>query len=104
VQRWVEAVAEQYGRIDVLINNAGVTRDNQLVKVKDGELVKEMPEADFDLVLSVNLKGVFNCTQAVAPIMIRQGSGVILNATLSSASTATLDRQTTSRPRPASSA
>jgi 3-oxoacyl-[acyl-carrier protein] reductase len=81
VQRWVEAVAEQYGRIDVLINNAGVTRDNQLVKVKDGELVKEMPEADFDLVLDVNLKGGFNCAQAVAPIMIRQGSGVILNAT-----------------------
>ncbi len=80
VQRWVEAVAGQYGRIDVLVNNAGVTRDNQLVKVKDGELVKEMPEADFDLVLDVNLKGVFNCAQAVAPIMIRQGGGVILNA------------------------
>jgi 3-oxoacyl-[acyl-carrier protein] reductase len=81
VQRWIDTVAEQYGRIDVLINNAGVTRDNQLVKVKDGELVKQMPEEDFDLVLAVNLKGVFNCTQAVAPIMIRQGSGVILNAT-----------------------
>lgn len=80
-QRWVDAVAEQYGRIDVLINNAGVTRDNQLVKVKDGELVKQMPEEDFDLVVNVNLKGVFNCAQAVAPVMIRQGSGVILNAT-----------------------
>ena len=40
-----------------------------------------MPEADFDLVVSINLKGVFNCTQAVAPAMIRQGGGVILNAT-----------------------
>src|SRR3972149_6471187 len=40
-----------------------------------------MPEADFDLVISVNLKGVFNCTQAVAPHMIKQGAGVILNAT-----------------------
>jgi 3-oxoacyl-[acyl-carrier protein] reductase len=40
-----------------------------------------MPEADFDLVVSVNLKGVFNCTQAVVPYMIRQGSGVVLNAT-----------------------
>ncbi|MEZ4519787.1 MAG: SDR family NAD(P)-dependent oxidoreductase [Chloroflexota bacterium] len=59
---------------------AGVLRDGVLVRVKDGELVKQMPEADFDLVISVNLKGVFNCTQAVAPVMIRQGGGVILNA------------------------
>jgi 3-oxoacyl-[acyl-carrier protein] reductase len=81
VQDWVDAVVERYGRIDVLVNNAGVLRDGVLVRVKDGELVKQMPEADFDLVISVNLKGVFNCTQAVAPVMIRQGSGVILNAT-----------------------
>jgi 3-oxoacyl-[acyl-carrier protein] reductase len=81
VQDWVDAVVERYGRIDVLVNNAGVLRDGTLVRVKDGELVKQMPEADFDLVISVNLKGVFNCTQAVAPVMIRQGSGVILNAT-----------------------
>jgi 3-oxoacyl-[acyl-carrier protein] reductase len=80
VQGWVDRVVEQYGRIDVLVNNAGITRDNQLVKVKDGELVKQMPEVDFDLVLDVNLKGVFNCAQAVAPVMVRQGSGVILNA------------------------
>lgn len=81
VQEWVESVISRYGRIDVLVNNAGVLRDATLVKVKDGELVKQMPEADFDLVISVNLKGVFNCTQAAAPFMIRQGGGVILNAT-----------------------
>lgn len=81
VQDWIDAVVEKYGRIDVLINNAGVLRDNMLVKVKDGELVKQMPEADWDLVISVNLKGVFNCAQAVAPVMINQGGGVILNAT-----------------------
>lgn len=80
VQEWIDDVVQTYGRIDVLVNNAGVLRDNQLVKVKDGELVKQMPEEDFDLVVSVNLKGVFNCTQAVAPVMIRQGGGVILNA------------------------
>lgn len=80
VQVWIEDVQTKYGRIDVLVNNAGVLRDNQLVKVKDGELIKQMPEADFDLVISVNLKGVFNCTQAVAPFMINQGGGVILNA------------------------
>ncbi len=81
VQTWVDDVVSRHGRIDVLVNNAGVLRDGTLVKVKDGELVKQMPEADFDLVIGVNLKGVFNCAQAVAPIMIRQGSGVILNAT-----------------------
>ena len=80
VQEWVDTVVEQYGRVDILVNNAGVLRDNMLVKVKDGELVKQMPEDEFDLVIAVNLKGVFNCTQAVAPYMIRQGSGVILNA------------------------
>ena len=80
VQDWVDDVATKYGRVDVLVNNAGVLRDNTLVKVKDGKLIKQMPEAEFDLVIAVNLKGVFNCTQAVAPTMIKQGSGVILNA------------------------
>jgi 3-oxoacyl-[acyl-carrier protein] reductase len=80
VQAVVDDVVMKLGRIDVLVNNAGVLRDGTLVKVKDGELVKQMPEADFDLVISVNLKGVFNCTQAVVPTMIRQKSGVILNA------------------------
>ena len=81
VQAWVEAVAARYGRIDVLVNNAGILRDGQLVKFKEGQLVGQMSEADFDLVISVNLKGVFNCSQAVAPFMIKQGGGVILNAT-----------------------
>ncbi|OQA12062.1 MAG: 3-oxoacyl-(acyl-carrier-protein) reductase FabG [Chloroflexi bacterium ADurb.Bin360] len=65
--------------MDVLINNAGITRDGLFVKMKDGELVKQMEEAAFDLVLDINLKGVFNCAQAVAPYMIKQGAGVILN-------------------------
>ena len=80
VQNWVEDVVSKYGRIDVLINNAGITRDNQLIKYKNGEVVKQMPEEDFDLVISVNLKGVFNCTQAVVPFMIENGGGVIINA------------------------
>ncbi|MGB2964827.1 MAG: 3-oxoacyl-ACP reductase FabG [Anaerolineales bacterium] len=80
VQDWVEGIAGKTGRIDVLVNNAGITRDGLLVKVKDGELVKQLPGEDFDLVVSVNLKGTFNCTQAVAPYMINQGSGSIINA------------------------
>jgi 3-oxoacyl-[acyl-carrier protein] reductase len=81
VQKWINEVVAEYKRIDVLINNAGVLRDGQLIKFKDGELVGQMSEANFDLVISINLKGVFNCTQAVAPVMVKQGSGVILNAT-----------------------
>ncbi|MDX1615026.1 MAG: 3-oxoacyl-ACP reductase FabG [Candidatus Promineifilaceae bacterium] len=81
VQAWVDDVAAAFGRIDILINNAGVLRDGQLVKMKDGQLVGQMTPEQFELVIDVNLKGTFNCTQAVAPIMIRQGGGVVLNAT-----------------------
>jgi 3-oxoacyl-[acyl-carrier protein] reductase len=81
VQAWVDHVITRYGRIDILVNNAGILRDGLLVKFKEGQLVGQMAEADFDNVISVNLKGVFNCTQAVAPYMIQNGAGVILNAT-----------------------
>ncbi len=67
-------------RIDILINNAGICRDAQLVKVKNGEVVDQLSEADFDAVIAVNLKGVFNCTQAVAPEMIKHGYGRIVSA------------------------
>jgi len=79
VQGWVDSVAARDGRIDVLINNAGILRDGLFVKVKDGQVVKQMSEADFDQVINVNLKGVFNCSQAVAPVMIRGGGGAIIN-------------------------
>ena len=77
----MESVLGKYGRIDILVNNAGIVRDSLLVKIKDGELVRQMSQDDFDLVVAINLKGVFNCTQAVVPAMIRQEAGVILNAT-----------------------
>lgn len=80
VQKWIDAVVAKYGRIDVIVNNAGVLRDGQLIKFKEGQLLGQMSEADFDLVISVNLKGVFNCAQAVAPVMAKQGGGVIINA------------------------
>jgi 3-oxoacyl-[acyl-carrier protein] reductase len=75
-----EKVVAEHGRIDVLVNNAGIVRDAQLVKWKDGAVVSQMDDATFDAVINVNLKGVFLCTRAVAPHMIRNGSGVILNA------------------------
>ena len=80
VQVWIDAVAAKYGRIDVLINNAGITRDSQFVKFKEGEVVGQMSEEAFDAVIAVNLKGVFNCTQAVVPYMIKQGGGAIVSA------------------------
>ncbi|MBI9050523.1 MAG: glucose 1-dehydrogenase [Anaerolineaceae bacterium] len=80
VQQWADEVIAKYGKIDILVNNAGITRDAQFIKMKDGELVKQMSEDAFDLVVSVNLKGVFNCSQAVAPYMVKQKGGVILNA------------------------
>ncbi|PWH13354.1 MAG: 3-oxoacyl-ACP reductase [Anaerolineae bacterium] len=80
VQAWVDDVVAHYGRVDVLVNNAGILRDALFVRVKDGVLVKQMEESAWDAVINVNLKGVFNCAQAVAPIMIKQGGGVILNA------------------------
>jgi 3-oxoacyl-[acyl-carrier protein] reductase len=81
VQDWMLDAFTRYGKIDVLVNNAGILKDGLLVKFKEGQLVGQMPEADFDKVIAVNLKGAFNCTQAVAPYMIKGGGGVILNAT-----------------------
>jgi 3-oxoacyl-[acyl-carrier protein] reductase len=71
VDAMVAAVLAEHGRIDVLVNNAGITKDARLAK---------MTEAQFDAVIDVNLKGVFNCAQAVASVMTEQGKGVILNA------------------------
>ncbi|TME86225.1 MAG: SDR family oxidoreductase [Chloroflexi bacterium] len=80
VEAAVAATVAKLGGIDILVNNAGILRDGQLVKMKDGEVVDRMEEAQFDAVISVNLKGVFLCGQAVAPVMIKKGRGRILNA------------------------
>ncbi|MDZ7843406.1 MAG: 3-oxoacyl-ACP reductase FabG [Anaerolineales bacterium] len=77
----VADLVKAWGQIDVLINNAGILRDGQLVKVKNGELQKRMTDEMFDAVIDVNLRGVFICTRAVAPVMVKQQGGVILNAT-----------------------
>jgi 3-oxoacyl-[acyl-carrier protein] reductase len=76
----VAATEARLGPVDILINNAGITRDAQLVKVKQGRVEARMSEADFDAVIAVNLKGAFNCAQAVAPGMIARGHGRIISA------------------------
>jgi 3-oxoacyl-[acyl-carrier protein] reductase len=80
VEAAVAATVARLGGIDILVNNAGILRDAQLVKVKDGDVTGKMEEAQFDAVISVNLKGVFLCGQAVAPVMIKKSWGRILNA------------------------
>jgi 3-oxoacyl-[acyl-carrier protein] reductase len=81
VEAALKDLLSTWERVDVLVNNAGILRDAQLVRYKDGEVLSRMPVEEFDAVINVNLKGVFVCTRAIAPIMIRQGSGRILNAT-----------------------
>ena len=80
VEAGVQEIVARWTTVDVLINNAGITRDAQFVKWKDGAVAGTMTEDAFDSVISVNLKGVFLCSRAVVPHMIRNGSGVILNA------------------------
>ncbi len=80
VERATSDVMAKHGRIDVLVNNAGILRDSQLVKWKDGAVAGMMDDATFDAVINVNLKGVFICARAVVPHMIKGGGGVILNA------------------------
>jgi 3-oxoacyl-[acyl-carrier protein] reductase len=71
VEAAVDQIMQRHGRIDILINNAGITQDARLVK---------MTEAQFDTVIDVNLKGVFNCTQLVVPHMLEAGKGAVVNA------------------------
>ena len=80
VERAAADIVERFGRIDVLINNAGIVRDAQLVKWKDGAPVSTMTDEQWRAVIDVNLTAVFTCTRAVVPHMIRAGGGVVLSA------------------------
>jgi 3-oxoacyl-[acyl-carrier protein] reductase len=71
IDAMVRQLKARFSRIDVLVNNAGITLDARLQKMTD---------AQFDAVIAVNLKGTYNCAQAVVETMVEQGSGVILNA------------------------
>ncbi len=70
VENLVNEVLNTFGSIDILINNAGITRDNLIIR---------MSEQEFDEVLTTNLKGAFICTKAVSKVMIKQKSGKIIN-------------------------
>lgn len=69
-ENMIKQVIEKFGRIDVLVNNAGITKDTLLMRMK---------EEDFDKVIQVNLKGTFNITKAVIPFMIKKKEGKIVN-------------------------
>ncbi|HWR00578.1 MAG TPA: 3-oxoacyl-[acyl-carrier-protein] reductase [Chlorobaculum sp.] len=69
-QKVFNEITEENGRIDILVNNAGITRDGLLMRMSDD---------DWDAVLTVNLKGTFNCTKAVTRTMMKQRSGSIIN-------------------------
>lgn len=70
VKAMLEEIVKEYGHLDVVVNNAGITKDNLLLRMSD---------ADFDDVIRVNLKGTYNCIRHVARIMMKQKSGAIVN-------------------------
>lgn len=70
VENLVATAKEKFGSVDVMVNNAGITKDTLILRMK---------EEDFDSVIDVNLKGVFNCLKSITPIMIKQKSGKIIN-------------------------
>lgn len=66
----IEKAKEKFGSIDVMVNNAGITKDNLILRMK---------EEDFDDVINTNLKGVFNCLKSITPVMVKQKMGKIIN-------------------------
>lgn len=66
----VNKILDKFGKVDILVNNAGITKDNLILRLSD---------ADWDAVITVNLKGTFNCTKAVSRVMLKQRSGRIIN-------------------------
>lgn len=70
VENLIKSAKDKFGKIDIMVNNAGITKDTLLLRMK---------EEDFDSVINVNLKGVFNCLKAITPVMVKQKGGKIIN-------------------------
>jgi 3-oxoacyl-[acyl-carrier protein] reductase len=70
VENLIAVAKEKFGSIDIMVNNAGITKDTLILRMK---------EEDFDSVIDVNLKGVFNCLKSITPIMVKQKGGKIIN-------------------------
>lgn len=70
VENLIDCAKKKFGKIDIMVNNAGITKDTLLLRMK---------EEDFDSVINVNLKGVFNCLKAITPVMVKQKEGKIIN-------------------------
>ena len=70
VENLIDSAKKKFGKIDIMVNNAGITKDTLLLRMK---------EEDFDSVINVNLKGVFNCLKAITPVMVKQKDGKIIN-------------------------
>ncbi|MBS5986720.1 3-oxoacyl-[acyl-carrier-protein] reductase [Clostridium sp.] len=70
VENLIDCAKKKFGKIDIMVNNAGITKDTLLLRMK---------EEDFDSVINVNLKGVFNCLKAITPVMVKQKDGKIIN-------------------------
>lgn len=70
VENLINTAKEKFGKIDIMVNNAGITKDTLILRMK---------EEDFDSVINVNLKGVFNCLKTITPVMVKQREGKIIN-------------------------
>ena len=70
VENLINSAKEKFGKIDIMLNNAGITKDTLILRMK---------EEDFNSVIDVNLKGVFNCLKTITPVMVKQKSGKIIN-------------------------
>lgn len=70
VENLINTAKEKFGKIDIMVNNAGITKDTLILRMK---------EEDFDSVININLKGVFNCLKTITPVMVKQREGKIIN-------------------------
>lgn len=70
VENLINSAKEKFGKIDIMVNNAGITKDTLILRMK---------EEDFNSVIDINLKGVFNCLKTITPVMVKQKSGKIIN-------------------------